>query len=326
MNDTANQVAAISAEQAESDALVIIKSTDAAYDIARKAIGFRKQFDTLALAYAAVESLVRTEGFPTSFAVLAAKVGSIDIAAGQPELADWPQEYHQEGIGVCVSLLGIRGLKGEDGKNVNGAGAIVLFPSYSIDAITSATGGADWLSKIVEKETAHEAFRGLRGFKSDTARGILAQSAMEMPVSIADYIESTSAGRADYSVFTANWSAILGAMRENPKFSALADAYPTQKAELVKCLRSKAYALSEFPELENMGASGAFVFAGKFAIRTVDALNEAAADAGEDEVGDSSVIQDWLDTRDEKILVAPKKPDFDPSAIDVSVFDAFLAS
>lgn len=312
--------------ESANKSIAVITSTSDAYETIRKAIGFRKSFDSVSEAYDAVKAIMSNESVPDNLAVIAAKVGAIDVVNDSPDLTEWPDEYADPATKVGVSLLGVRGLKGEDGKTVNGAGAIVLFPLYTLETIAESTGGLAFLYKILEKELALDAFRSIRGFHEGSDLAELAQASFDMPVSCADYIVSSGSGRMDFSVFTNNWPAVLGAMRDNPKFAALASAFPTQKMELVKCIRSKSYAESEYPDLEAIGKDGAFVFAGKFAVMVLNAMNEAASEAGEEDHGDPSTIESWLAGRDELSLSPPKRPDFDPSKVDESAFDDFLAS
>jgi hypothetical protein len=298
-----------------------ILSKSPAYIGARTKLGdHRKVFDSITNAIATLRTIFAAENFPQDFPVVAARVGLVDVTGEDsiPPLAEWPEEYQADGVMICVTFIGVRGLKGEDGKEANGARGFAIYPLHPLDAIRSDESGDVWLWKVAEKEASHVALRGLRNVPSALGTDALAQAAMEMPITVSDYVEESTREGLDTSAFDAIWKQFRTMLAQSASTAALVAQLPG-KGEVLKAIRSKAFALEQYEQLEKMGA---FTFIADTMAQIIDSMRETAVAQGEDFEMDSSEIKGWLATRDTKVFVAPKKIVGDLSSVD---FGAFMA-
>jgi hypothetical protein len=302
---------------------ITTKST--AYVGARKILGdYRLVTDSVASAIATLIKVYALPEFPADFPVLVAGVGMIDLSDSDsiPPVADWDEDvrtvYETDGIQVAVSFLGVRGLKGEDGKETNGARAFVIYPIHSIDSIrANGESGESWLYKIMEKETSHVAFRGLRNVAPALGIDALSNEAKLMPLTVSDYVESSIAEGADSSAFDAIWKEFRSLLAKSAATAALAANLPG-KAEVIKCIRSKGYAVENYADMESMGA---FTFIADSMIKLIDYMKAQKIEAGEDVDIDSAEIKVWVSKRNEFVFAAPKKTvELDASKVDFAAF------
>lgn len=296
-----------------------ILSKSKEYANARKILGdHRKVYESVATAIAALKAIYQTEGFPQAFPVVGARIGLIDPTGDDtiPPLADWPEEYQAEGVKVAVTFIGVRGLKDEAGKESNGARGFAVYPLHPLDAIQADETGLEWLWKVAEKEGSHVALRGLRNVNVALGSDALAQAAMEMPLTVSDYVEESTRESMDTTAFDTLWKQFRKMLSESAATAALVARLPS-KSEVLKAIRSKAYAEETYPELESMGS---FKWMAQTMAAIIDQMRGAAIEAGEDFELDSDEIKGWLATRDTKVFVAPKKIEGDLSAVDFSAF------
>jgi len=300
-----------------------ITSKSPAYVAARTKLGdHRKVFDSVTDAIAALRSIYGIEGFPQDFPTVAAKVGLVDVTGAEeiPPVAEWADGiYSQEGVKVCVTFIGVRGLKDEAGKDTNGARGFAIYPLHGLAAIQQDESGVEWLLKVVEKEASHVALRGLRNVSPSLGTEALAQAAEMMPVTVSDYVEETTRESMDTSAFDKLWKQFRTMLANAPTTAALVTRLPG-KAEVLKAIRSKAFAAEEYADLETMGA---FVFIANTMVQIIDSMKAQAIESGEEFDLDSSEIKSWLAGRDTKVFAAPKKIEADLSTVD---FGAFMAA
>lgn len=302
----------------------VILSKSAEYAAARKVLGdHRKVFESVTDAIGALKTIYATTGFPQTFPVVGARIGLIDVTGDDaiPPLADWPEEYRVDSVKVAVTFIGVRGIKGEDGKESNGARGFALYPLHPLDAIQADETGIEWLWKVAEKEASHVALRGLRNVNSALGNDALAQAAMEMPISVSDYVEESTRESMDTTAFDTLWKQFRKMLGESPATAALVSRLPS-KSEVLKSIRSTAYAKETYPELESMGS---FTWMAGTMAAIIDQMKEAAIREGEDFELDSDEIKGWLATRDTKVFVAPKKVEGDLSSVDFGAFMAGLS-
>lgn len=296
-----------------------LSSKSKAYIAARNLLGdHRKLFDSLGDALALVLKIYQTEAFPVDFPCIAAGIGGIDFTeSGEsiPPISDWPTIYGQAGVQVCVSFLGVRGIK-EGDKEVNGARAFVIYPTHPVDAIRADETGMAWLWKIVEKETSHVALRGLRNVNPALGNDALFQAAQNMPLSVGDYVEESAREALDTSAFDATWKQFKKLLSESAATAALVPQLP-QKAEVIRAIRSKTYATEHYGDLE---AIGAFEFIARRMAAIVDLLHKQAVDSGTDFDLDSAELRGWLANRDKFVYEAPRKVVTDLSTVDFAAF------
>lgn len=313
----------------------VILSTSPAYIAIRAVLGdHRKVFDSLDLAIAAVRTIYsKTVGegeskalvVPSDFPVVAAKVGSIDLTEDGtiPPLSEWPASYTTEGTRVAVSFIGVRGIettelneKGEP-KKANGAKGLAIYPLFNVDAINSSESGGDWLWKIIEKEMSHVAFRGVRNVDRNSTLEELSAAALQMPVNVEDYVEESRREAIDSSAFDDTWANFRKLLKGEPSTTLLVEALP-QKQEVVKALRSQAYAKENYGDLEQMGA---FVFIGNTMVKVIEMANQEAIEKGEATV-DAGEIAAWLAKRNEFVFPTQPKKQLAEGQVD---FGAFMA-
>lgn len=292
-----------------------ITKKSAAYEGARKVLGgHRKVYESVTAAIAGVRAILAVEGFPTDFPVVGAGIGAIDFTADDsvPPLAEWPAEYHTDGTKVAVSFLGVRGLKDESGKDTDGARALVVMPLHPIDAIMADDSGAAWLWKIAEKEASHVAFRGLRNVAPELGIDALAQAAQAMPLAVSDYVDESSNEETDTSAFDALWKTFRKLLSQNPGTAPLVKELPN-KPEVIKSIRSKAYAIENYDTLENIGA---FVWLASTLATMIDQL----AEESDDVQIDSAQIRAWVGGRDTKVFQMARRTVGDLSAVNFGAF------
>lgn len=296
-----------------------ITTKSPAYVAARGKLGdHRKVYGSVEDALAGLKSIYAIEGFPQDFPIVAARVGLVDVSAdGEiPPLTEWPAEYTNAGVSVCVTFIGMRGLKGEDGKEVNGARGFAVYPIHPIDALRGDESGEAWLWKVVEKEASHVALRGLRNVNPTFGTDALAAAAMDMPIAVADYVEEATRESLDTTAFDALWKQFRVMLGNSAATAALVANLPS-KSEVLKAIRSESYAKAEYSKLEEMGA---FTFMAETMAGIIDTLREQAVEQGEDYELDSSEIRGWLATRATKVFASPKKVEADLSTVNFAAF------
>lgn len=303
----------------------VILSKSPAYAAARKVLGdHRKVYESLPDAIKALRTVFTVEGFPQDFAVVAARVGEIDVRSDDtlPPLADWPSEYHADGVKVAVTFIGVRGVPtGETdakGKAIeaNGARGFAVYPLHPQDALMADESGVAWLWKVIEKEASHVALRGLRNVPASLGNDALAAAAMEMPLTVSDYVEESTRESMDTAAFDKLWSSFRKLLLESPATAALATRLPG-KADVLKSIRSKAYAAENYEELETMGA---FVFIGNSMAGLIDQMRAEAIEKDLEFDLESDELKGWVAKRDTVVFAAPKKIEGDLSTVDFAAF------
>lgn len=301
-----------------------ILTTSTAYKFARgKLDGFRKSFESPADAIKTLRGILTHESFPSDFPVVVAGIGQIDLSDDDsvPPVSEWPAVFTEKGVLTVVSFIGVRGLDTDDKKKANGAKGFAVFPVHPIDAIMADSAGAAWLWKITEKESSHVAFRGLRDAEAAVSAEALAAAAKAMPLTVSDYVEETAAASADSGAFEKIWAGFRKMLAGNPNTAPLVPVLPG-KADVLKCIRSKAYAEELKPELESRNI---FVWLGETIAKMADEMKAAAIESGDEDASDydSKQLREWLATRNEKVFAAKTVPTVDLDKLD---FASFMAS
>lgn len=301
----------------------VITTKSKEYANARKVLGdHRKVFESVASAIAALKSIYSTDGFPQTFPVVGARIGLIDVTNDEtiPPVDQWPEEYRSDSVKVAITFIGVRGV-GDDGKQ-NGARGFALYPLHPLDAIQADETGIDWLWKVAEKEASHVALRGLRNVNPAFGNDALAQASMDMPISVSDYVEESTREAMDTTAFDTLWKRFRKMLSDSAATAALVARLPS-KSEVLKAIRSKAYAEETYPELESMGS---FTWMASTMAAIIDNLRTQAIEAGEDFDLESDEIKGWLATRDTKVFAAPKKIEADLSTVNFGAFMSGLGA
>lgn len=296
-------------------------SKSPAYIAARNILGdHRKVFESLSDAIGSLKSIYATADFPSDFPTVAARVGLIDVTNDEtiPPVGEWPAEFNA--AMVAVSFIGVRGLKDEADKEVNGARGFAVYPFHGLDAIRAVEDGEAWLFKLAEKESGHIALRGLRNVAMALGTDALAAAAMSMPVTVADYVEESTSEGLDTTAFDKLWKQFRKMLSESADTAALVPQLPN-KNEVLRAIRSTAYAKEEYAPLESIGA---FRFIGDTMGNIIDHMRNEAIAAGQEFELDSAEIRGWIAGRDAKVYARPVKAALDPSKIKFEGFASFL--
>lgn len=218
-----------------------------------------------------------------------------------------------DGMRVRVGTLSARTTVGKIKKN--GVKAITILPIPTLDMILNDPNGNDFLTKTISKEFGLIAYRNIRdaGTQADLLAGMA-----KSPRSVAEYLaESKRAGSAgDTETFDALWRGLRDSLKE--AMPALHKMLPS-KVEVIKAIRSKAYAVSEYPELENAAKGSVFV---KLANAVIQNAKENTNE-GKPAPMDHSAIDSWLADRDTVVLTKKGPEEVDYSGVDEIDFGSF---
>lgn len=241
--------------------------------------------------------------------VFIAGYGAVTLAA----LAD-PETAPALGFDgpATVSILGVRGrtfnVAGEPdpaGKAANADIGLTVIPDHTLSAIMEHPKHLEFLMKIIRKELSHTAANAM-GSK-DAPLAELAESAKLMPVSVSDYLDraATTGTGGLYAVFLDNWSGYRAALAENPANAPMLKLLP-RKDDMLKAIRSTAYATANFPGIE---AKGWFKAIGLRMADVIAAAQAAAAESGEEcqITGNPDHLRQWVAERDNVVIDAPSR-------------------
>lgn len=178
-------------------------------------------------------------------------------------------------------------------KKIEGVRALVIFPVPTLEAIIeSGDQGADFISKVLEKEFSLVAFRNWRDFENadEFSAGVAAA-----PRSLTDYLTS-QVQTVDTTTFDELWPDFREILKKDYKelWALLAIL---GKGNILKAIRSRSYALAN-PDAKPLEENGIFV-------SIANQINKFA----EADNMDTSSIKAWLAKRDEYELSykAPEK-------------------
>ena len=253
----------------------------------------RKVYDSLEQAVAAFQAASQAAGedFPAFIAPESAFYEPVIGSDGQVEKDDQGNIVLSDeligGLNYAVSVVGARARNAEGKIENNGIKAIVCWPMPKIEVFLESDAGTDWIRKIIEKEAAHVAFRGLRNAETlDEFEAAFSSIPMSVEAVVSTHI---GAGGLDTDAFDAIWPEFRASFKEDqPK---LAGHLPP-KQDVIKAIRSKAYAEQEYAALEKLRL---FEWIGK---KMVEAGATWTNDAGELDPIDTKAIQGWVEGRE----------------------------
>lgn len=262
--------------------------------------GQRVVFSTFTAAYEKLTAISEGEKTKDLFGLPVAIVGL-------SEDGETVDESVYDGANAILAYVGARGVLKSDAKNdkdvFNSIKAVVIYPVPTLETflgVDSATVAAmpetqrNWLDKVITKETSHVAFRN---FRDATTINELMNGAKAAPKSVDDYVTASNreGDGLNTDTFDALWQAFRTMLRtQQPAVFKLLPGKP----EVVKALRSKAYAEST-DETKPLEEHGIFEKIGQMLI--------AGAKANKDKDGnaaplESETLESWLAGRDTLVL------------------------
>lgn len=277
--------------------ITIVTDDDAQTNIRKSGLSgkVRKSFDSYddaAKAFEQVSEAAEKHGLP---------VAAIPRTVTQTVNGQEVEVDVYEGCEAIIATVGARKRNPQTGKMIPGIRGVVMFPAPRLETLLAEMDGnekvVDWLDKIVEKELSHVAFRPLRVSESD--EGFL-QAVDKMPTSIDAYVISGRVG-VDTDTFDIVWPEMRKYLREVQP--ALYGLLPT-KAEVLKCIRSKSYALATEEALEK---ASAFTF---IASQMIEGCKTFKDSKGNPDPLDPTSLVDFVNGRDELHLQPPQARDF----------------
>lgn len=261
-----------------------------------KAMRQREVFPTLAAAIAKLQKAAEdTDAFyGLPIAIKGANDdGSID-------------ESIYEGAGAALAYVGAR-VDDNKGKKIPGVKGVVIFPIPTVDSFLAGGEAAiNWIAKLVEKEAALVAFRG---YRESASLAEFQNGVQSSPASVDEYVTeySRSGSSLDTETFDALWNGLrLSLKTQQPILSKLIPA----KAEVLKAIRSSAYASAEYGPLEEKG-----IFA-KLANILIDVAKNNTTKDGTSNPLPTKTLEDWLAGRDTLTLTKATADAPDYSALE----------
>lgn len=206
--------------------------------IKKALVASRKTYANLADALAA---LTTADGATDHFYGLPVGIVGYDTTSDEVDSAIY------EGMSA---VLGWVGSKGDEAKGkASGVKAIVLYPMPTVESFLASDKGKEWIAKVAEKEVGLVAFRNFRD--AATLEEFQAGIA-KTPKTVDEYVAEHARGAAgvDTETFDATWPGLRIYLKN--KQPLLHKALPT-KPEVIKAIRSAAYAVAEYPKLEEAG-------------------------------------------------------------------------
>lgn len=259
--------------------LVVLTDAEKVEDI-KSAMDSRTLFDTVGEAVEAMEKAAsQTENFHGL---------PIAIKGMNDEGEIDPATY--EGCFAVLSYVGAR-VESTSGKKVVGIRSIQVTPMPKLEAFMASEDGLKWLSKIAEKELSHVAFRS---FRESATMMEFQQGVERSPGTVEDFIaEHASSTGIDTKTFDMLWAEFRKSLKkQKPKLYAALPA----KGEVLKSIRSRAYAVAEHSLLESKN-----IFVGIANMMTAAALGNTAKDNSPQPL-DVTAFESWLAGRDTLVL------------------------
>lgn len=249
----------------------------------------RRVFANLEAAGVALGAIAAAASDWDSVTIVAPGASFNDESEFVPEAPEWTAETHE----IMLAPLATKAVKDKDGNVTKPAKliALVFTPIPTLDALTTDDKGLVMVAEVIRKELNHRAVRKLR-----TAENVLA-AASEMPLSIESFATSQAGGgTSGLAAFDDHWLTYSQALAKHKTVGAVWGArFPggKGKAAIRSAIENKAKAEALFPELESFGPEGKEQ---SLFVRLLQGVLKAATDAGQD----TTLLQAWLDTRDQQ--------------------------
>jgi hypothetical protein len=253
----------------------------------KKVMDDREIFDSLEAAMGKLDKIAATLADPKDPDADPIFGLPVEIRGADPTTGEIDNDLYA-GNRAVLAYVGTRG-KNTKGEAVVGIKGIVLFPVPTLDTFLASEEGRGLVGKVLDKELAHVAFRQVREANTsyEFSTGVTA-----MPVSVTDFATASSRG-VDTSTFDILWPGLRDAIKERkPELHKLLP----NKAVFLNALRSKQFAETE-DETKALESTGWIVKLGQMLIKA--APSNVDTDTKKPAPLDASIIQNWLDTRDE---------------------------
>lgn len=247
--------------------------------------GSRKLYDSVEQALA---KLAEAAGATESLYGLTVAAKGIDSEGN----AD--PEFWAEGSRAMLAIVQARVDVGS--KKLNGLKGLVLLPVPTLEQFLESELGRQFVDKVTEKEIAHVSFRPFREANNE-AEFIAALDVTPIGVD-AFATESARSSGVDTETFDAVWTDLRAALKnQKPEVAKL---LPT-KNEVVKAIRSKAYAMENHEALETA--------------RVFEWLSKLILQAANQAKMSTAAIEAWVAGRDEFVFAARKAQEQDFSVL-----------
>lgn len=194
---------------------------------------------------------------------------------------------------IVVASIGQR----DKATSTNGIKAIAIFEQPTAGAFLESTTdeAKNFVVKLIEREASDVAFGGLRG--ADMTLSDLQTAVESIPATVDGIVTTQRASSGiDTDAFDSVWTSFrIGVLRA--KQPTLESALP-QKPEIIKSLRSKAFALAH-PRCAEIESAGLWVKIGNALIKAGSAMLDKD---GKPAPVDMSTVAGWLENRDELVI------------------------
>lgn len=251
--------------------------------------GSRRVFDTYEAARAAFDAIAKE----ADGAIPMLDVSEVErnAHAFEPETITWTDEDGDHSVeltpAAVIGFIGQQRKKPGEEDGETGIMAVALFPLPSVEAFIY--GARPWVEKIIEKEIGLVAFRRLR--QAESLEELMA-AVEQQPVLVGEYTAAHAReGGVDLSTLKTIWSGWRSWLKEQA--APLAAALPT-RAQVVKALRSKSYALAD-PETVEIEKAGLWEMIGKSLIHIANSWEDKE---GNSDPQDAAMFEEWLTGRD----------------------------
>lgn len=202
---------------------------------------------------------------------------------------------------------------GPDGRKASCYTCLAVAPMFSLDTLVShGEAACEWITKLIEKETAHVAARPLRTVEPGEE---YAPHSYSMPTSVDELIAQSRRSKIDTSALALLWPAVRTHLVQ--QLAAIEPFLPPSGAAgiatMSKAIRSKDWAERNLEALEARGIIAKVI---------IPALLDLGEDGWTEEDGSETVlnlepIRSWAENRDHVVIEAIRtRTPADESALD----------
>lgn len=200
---------------------------------------------------------------------------------------------------IVIATVGVRDKGDASAKPPiparNGIKAIVVFQQPTIEEFLTATtdSAKAFVAKLIEREATDVAFSGIRAAET---LADLEEVMTGLPITVDTIVETSRTSSAGASSFDIMWSDFRKGFVK-AKYPQL-DAVLPQKPEIIKAIRSKAFALAN-PATAEIEKQNLFVRLAGVMVKAAETWKD---EKGEIAPIDTSDLQSWIDNRESTVI------------------------